>query len=91
VPTEDGEYLELRMRTERESLTAFFGERAKARVLLESVTESEWVARHPESLGHEVIVADPGYAPQGQDGHAGRTRALRRVPSGDLPSRAPVE
>jgi transposase len=26
-------------------------------------TESEWVARHLESLGHEVIVADPGFAP----------------------------
>jgi transposase len=63
VLTEDGEYQEFRMRTERESLTAFFGERPKARVLLEAATESEWVARHLESLGHEVIVADPGYAP----------------------------
>ena len=25
--------------------------------------ESEWVARHLESLGHEVMVADPNYAP----------------------------
>jgi transposase len=33
------------------------------RMLLESSTESEWVAQHLESLGHEVIVADPNYAP----------------------------
>jgi transposase len=31
--------------------------------LLEASTESEWVAWHLESLGHEVIVADPGFAP----------------------------
>jgi len=28
-----------------------------------SATESEWVAQHLESLGHEVIVADPNFAP----------------------------
>jgi transposase len=32
-------------------------------MLLESSTESEWVAQHLEALGHEVIVADPNYAP----------------------------
>ena len=73
VLTEDGEYQELRMRTERESLTAFFGGRPKARVLLEAATESEWVARHLESLGHEVIVADPGYAPM----YASRSRKVK--------------
>jgi transposase len=31
-------------------------------MLLEASTESEWVARHLESLGHEVIVADPNFA-----------------------------
>src|SRR5207247_9965061 len=31
--------------------------------LFRSSTESEWVARHLESLGHEVLVADPNYAP----------------------------
>jgi transposase len=31
------------------------------RILLESSTESEWVAQHLEGLGHEVIVADPNY------------------------------
>jgi len=30
--------------------------------LIESSTESEWVAKHLEQLGHEVVVADPNYA-----------------------------
>lgn len=33
-----------------------------ARVLLEAGTESEWVARHLEQIGHEVIGADPNFA-----------------------------
>lgn len=32
------------------------------RILLESSTESEWVAQYLEALGHEVVVADPNYA-----------------------------
>ncbi len=40
-----------------------FGERPPARILLAASTEREWVARHLESLGHQVIVADPNYAP----------------------------
>jgi len=32
-------------------------------MLLEASTEREWVARHLESLGHDVIVADPHDAP----------------------------
>ena len=47
----------------RERYAAVLGGRAPARVLLEATTESEWVARHLESLGHEVVVADPNYAP----------------------------
>jgi transposase len=34
-----------------------------ARILLESSTESEWVARCLEALGHHVLVADPNFAP----------------------------
>lgn len=49
--------------TSRADLTRVFGDRAPARILLESSTESEWVAQHLESLRHEVIVADPNYAP----------------------------
>jgi len=45
------------------------------RILLEASTDSEWVARCLERLGHEVIVADHNFAPhvrhpQGQDGPA---------------------
>lgn len=49
--------------TTRADLTRVFGERAPMRILLESSTESEWVAQHLESLGHDVMVADPNYAP----------------------------
>src|SRR5215813_11832025 len=35
--------------------------KTKARVLIEASTESEWVARRIEALGHEVIVADPNF------------------------------
>jgi transposase len=58
-----GEITERRIVTSRERFTAVVGERARCRILLEASTESEWVARHLESLGHEVIVADPGFAP----------------------------
>ena len=44
------------------ALTQVFSGRAPLRVLLESGTESEWVARTVEACGHEVIVADPNYA-----------------------------
>jgi transposase len=49
--------------TTRADFTRVFGSRAPMRILLESSPESEWVAQHLESLGHEVIVADPNYAP----------------------------
>jgi transposase len=54
--------LEPRLRTTRERFTALLGGRPRARILLEAATESEWVAQHLETLGHEVIVADPNYA-----------------------------
>jgi transposase len=49
--------------TTRADFTRVFGDRAPMRILLESSTDSEWVAQHLEGLGHEVIVADPNYAP----------------------------
>ncbi len=73
ILTETGEYEECRIRTERDALTTFFGERAKCRILLEAATESEWVARHLESLGHEVIVADPNFAPM----YSSRNRKIK--------------
>lgn len=71
--TADGELLESRIVTSRERFTATLGGRPPARVLLEASTESEWVARHLEGLGHHVIVADPGFAPM----YAARTRKVK--------------
>lgn len=53
---------ERRVVTTREALTAAFHGRPPARVLIESSTESEWVAQTIEACGHEVVVASPGYA-----------------------------
>ena len=55
--------LDRRMDTTRDELSRLFAARARMRILLESSTESEWVAQHLEALGHEVIVADPNDAP----------------------------
>jgi transposase len=73
ILTEDGELINRRIRTERPRLAEMFGRRPKARILLEASTESEWVARCLEDLGHEVIVADPNYAPM----YARRTRRVK--------------
>src|ERR687894_423377 len=62
ILTEDGELVERRIKTDRESFDKLFGERPPARILVESSTESEWCARHLEALGHEVVVADPNFA-----------------------------
>jgi transposase len=63
IVDEHGQVLvERRFRTSRERLAELFGTRARARVLLEASTESEWVAHALEGLGHEVIVADPNFA-----------------------------
>ena len=55
--------LDRRIDTTRADLDRLFAGRARMRLLLESSTESEWVAQHLEGLGHEVIVADPNYLP----------------------------
>jgi len=60
---QDGEIIERRVRTERERFAAVFKAHPGARILIEAGTESEWVARCLEELGHQVIVADPNYAP----------------------------
>lgn len=59
----DGRIVDRRIATSRERFTAELGGRPRAKILLEASTESEWVACHLEALGHEVIVADPNYAP----------------------------
>jgi transposase len=60
---DDGTITDRRLATSRERFTAVLGGRPRARILLEASTESEWVARHLESRGHAVIVADPNHAP----------------------------
>jgi transposase len=70
---ETGERLERRVRTGRERFAQVLGGRAAARILLEASTESEWVARYLETLGHEVIVADPNFAPM----YATRSRCVK--------------
>ena len=52
-----------RVLTTRERLTTAFEGFGAMRILLETGTESEWVAQALEAAGHEVIVADPNYAP----------------------------
>ena len=73
ILTADGELVERRIATTRERFTAVLGSRPPARILVEASTESAWVARHLEGLGHEVIVADPSYAPM----YATRSRRVK--------------
>src|SRR6478672_1531913 len=74
IVTSDGRVvLDQRIATRRDRFTWVFGDRPAMRILLETGTESEWVAQHLESLGHEVIVADPHYAPM----YGERTRRIK--------------
>jgi transposase len=73
IVTDNGEIIDRRIVTTRDRFTAMFGGRPRMRLLMEASTESEWVAQHLEELGHEVIVADPNYAPM--YGH--RTRRVK--------------
>jgi transposase len=52
-----------RLRLTKPDLDRWFKTRLRMRVLIESSTESEWVAQYLESLGHEVVVADPNFEP----------------------------
>src|SRR4029453_3486567 len=57
---------------------AVLGSRPRARILIEASTDSEWVARGLDArgldaLGHEVIVADPNFAPM----YATRSRKVK--------------
>jgi transposase len=70
---ESGERVECRIRTDRERFAHVLGGRAAARIVVEASTESEWVARCLEALGHEVIVADPNFAPM----YATRSRRVK--------------
>jgi transposase len=54
--------LDRRVDTTRAEFDRIFGARTRMRILIESSTESEWVAQHLEALGHEAVVVDPTYA-----------------------------
>lgn len=74
IVSETGEVvLERRILTSRATLTEVFGARAPMRVLLETGTESEWVAQAVEACGHAVVVADPNYAVM----YGARTRRIK--------------
>ena len=73
IVAEGGELIERRVRTERGRFAEVFAGRPHARILLEASTESEWVARCLEGLGHEVVVADPNFAPM----YAARRRTVK--------------
>jgi transposase len=74
IVTADGAVvLEQRIDTRRDALARVFEGRARLRILVESSTESEWVACWLERLGHEVIVADPTYAAM----YGARTRRIK--------------
>jgi len=73
IITAEGELLEYRIKTDREQLAKLLGGRPQARILIEAGTESEWVARYLEQLGHEVVVADPNFAPM----YATRSRRVK--------------
>ncbi|WP_426749846.1 hypothetical protein [Myxococcus sp. Y35] len=67
--------LEQRLRAQWERLRGLLGKRPKARALLEASTESEWMARSLEDLGHEVVVstrADHAHNPLGLSESAAR-------------------
>jgi transposase len=73
ILSESGERIERRIPTDRRRLREVFAAHSAARILIEASTESEWVARCLEELGHEVIVADPNFAPM----YATRSRRVK--------------
>jgi len=52
-----------RVITSRERLVQAFDGFGPMRIVVETGTESEWVAHALEGAGHEVVVVDPNYAP----------------------------
>ena len=68
-----GELIERRILTDAERFAAVLGDRPRARIVIEPSTDSEWVARCLEALGHEVVVADANLAPM----CATRTRKVK--------------
>lgn len=64
IVDEDGQVRrERRIVTARAPFVTAFSGFGAMRILVETGTESEWVAQTLEAAGHQVIVADPNYAP----------------------------
>jgi transposase len=73
VLQEGQEPVDVRIQTTHQRLEHALEGYRGGRILLEASTESEWVARWLEELGHEVVVADPNYAPM----YAQRSRRIK--------------
>jgi transposase len=73
ILSEEGELIERRVHTEAAQFAEVLGSRSRAHIVIESATESEWVAQCLEALGHRVIVADPNFAPM----YAQRSRKVK--------------
>jgi transposase len=73
ILTAEGELLERRIPTTPAAFADLLRPHAAAKILLEASTESEWVARCLEQLGHTVIVGDPNFAPM----YATRSRRVK--------------
>lgn len=73
VLRDTAEPLDFRVRTTPDRLERSLAPYRGARILFEASTESEWVARCLEGLGHQVLVADPNYAPM----YAHRSRRIK--------------
>ena len=73
VDEHGGVMCDRRVGTTRERLTTAFAGFGAVRILVETGTESEWVAQALEGVGHEVVVADPNYAPM----YGERTRKVK--------------
>ena len=96
ILSDGGELTERRIKSTRASFDEVFAGKPPARIVVEASTESEWVAYHLEALGHEVIVADPNFAPMYatrdkkiKTDKRVRPRPVRGVPARRLPPRAP--
>jgi transposase len=63
IDAEGRELRSQRVRTNAARLVEAFRGHGPMRILLETGTESEWVAQTLEAAGHTVVVADPNYAP----------------------------
>lgn len=73
VNTEGTVVRDRRIVTSRDRFAEVFDGWGPMRILVETGTESEWVAQALEAAGHEVIVADPNYAPM----YGERTRRVK--------------